>query len=779
MSNCKMFLLLSVLTLAFIGLSGGVALAGVESIPDAVNFNLTESTIFIAGSTDTPANELATLNFEFEFDPGVTGVVTGTYIRLVFDPSEMDFIEARPTDAWGTEGVTAQPARVWDDEPENEDTIVYDIITAYPFAVMGGVVALAEFDFTLLCQPSDQVNDVNILYAQELTHVSTTAGNYVVNTPLDRIDHGSVTNESYNGEFWVVDTDGLIEYEGILGEHIFVPILLQSNFRLGFVDVYIEYDTAKLSYAYGDFEVVGDHFYLNYVLSNVGPGMIRVALVEYNNAHQFNDPTEEIRVGFTVKGNWQGDECPLTISSLVTPPEMHVGDGAGWCEFLDPLDHTFNGGAIAIDAYAASYSTELLDGYFSLYDDQAEVQVSLTNNFPAGLDQNSIIANFNLGMDLEAKWITWEAIDFGMSSFGGGPVDPEELSLRRYFDPGFMEIFSDPQPMVSFRMDKSENFTVPTEYDNRFTYFTCVAPWDGEPQFSAKVVDTTGGVNLSEGAGLTWIQPDPIEFLMGEYYCPCVQAGDCNITQTYYTQHNFTLDDFRVKIEVSGPHYMYEVIPIEGVAVESFDTLGYKWVILSTVADPSFEQAPTEERTAFANITYTRSGGSNLVAKETAGAPDEPSLPGPGNYGHWETRTSTVSFEYDSPGEFYMAEASTDLEHHVVAIGGTVVSKWWVTYDVNQLLFGSQLPEDFELLQNYPNPFNPSTEIAFGLPNACQVELSIYNIAGQLVETLVAERMEAGWHSVTWDGAGFASGIYLYRIQAGDYTESQKMILLK
>jgi hypothetical protein len=94
-------------------------------------------------------------------------------------------------------------------------------------------------------------------------------------------------------------------------------------------------------------------------------------------------------------------------------------------------------------------------------------------------------------------------------------------------------------------------------------------------------------------------------------------------------------------------------------------------------------------------------------------------------------------------------------------------------------LYGLAIPDDYALLQNFPNPFNPATEIAFGLPQACRVELVVYNIAGQLVETLVSGHMDAGWHTFTWDGAGFASGIYLYRLQAGEYAKSQKMILLK
>jgi predicted outer membrane repeat protein len=98
--------------------------------------------------------------------------------------------------------------------------------------------------------------------------------------------------------------------------------------------------------------------------------------------------------------------------------------------------------------------------------------------------------------------------------------------------------------------------------------------------------------------------------------------------------------------------------------------------------------------------------------------------------------------------------------------------------------FTTAVPSTFELSQNYPNPFNPSTTISFDLPVALQVKLSIYNSAGQTVRILVDERMIAGRKSIVWDGADskgrrVASGAYFYKIEAGEYSSSRKMILLK
>jgi len=93
-------------------------------------------------------------------------------------------------------------------------------------------------------------------------------------------------------------------------------------------------------------------------------------------------------------------------------------------------------------------------------------------------------------------------------------------------------------------------------------------------------------------------------------------------------------------------------------------------------------------------------------------------------------------------------------------------------------------PEAFALLNNYPNPFNPETTIKYHLPEAAQVKLEIYNMVGQVVRTLVQTHQNAGRYVVQWDaandnGQSLASGIYLYRIQAGDFHEVKKMLLLK
>jgi hypothetical protein len=89
------------------------------------------------------------------------------------------------------------------------------------------------------------------------------------------------------------------------------------------------------------------------------------------------------------------------------------------------------------------------------------------------------------------------------------------------------------------------------------------------------------------------------------------------------------------------------------------------------------------------------------------------------------------------------------------------------------------VPDGYALEQNYPNPFNPTTNINFALGKASNVKLVIYNVLGQKVITLVDKRMNPGAYSVQFDASRFASGIYFYRIEAGEFVSEKKMVLLK
>jgi hypothetical protein len=141
----------------------------------------------------------------------------------------------------------------------------------------------------------------------------------------------------------------------------------------------------------------------------------------------------------------------------------------------------------------------------------------------------------------------------------------------------------------------------------------------------------------------------------------------------------------------------------------------------------------------------------------------------------------TIDGNLDGAAHIYAIDIDYDNDPDVVVTGQNANNVIW--YE-NNFITGIELLTDvvstgWFLSQNYPNPFNPSTTIEFDLPKTNQVTLKIYNILGEEVAILVSDRLMAGSYTYQWDASNTASGVYLYRLEAGEYFETKKMILLR
>ena len=130
-------------------------------------------------------------------------------------------------------------------------------------------------------------------------------------------------------------------------------------------------------------------------------------------------------------------------------------------------------------------------------------------------------------------------------------------------------------------------------------------------------------------------------------------------------------------------------------------------------------------------------------------------------------------------------------------VGRTGMEKWWNASNnswANAALWGyaqlgvaggtavkaqSSVANTYKLEQNYPNPFNPTTNITFELAKSDNVKLTVYNILGKQVAVLMNKQQTAGSHTVQFDATNFASGVYIYKLEAGGKTFAKKMMLLK
>ncbi len=132
-------------------------------------------------------------------------------------------------------------------------------------------------------------------------------------------------------------------------------------------------------------------------------------------------------------------------------------------------------------------------------------------------------------------------------------------------------------------------------------------------------------------------------------------------------------------------------------------------------------------------------------------------------------------YNFDSTNYYWRVSSSVN------SISSSWTEPWKFKVDFTTGISNTKnvLPDEFQLSQNFPNPFNPATTINFSLPSTQLVKLQVYNILGQLVKTLVNKEMQPGYFKVDFNAANLSSGIYLYKMQAGNYSQVKKMLLIK
>ncbi len=114
----------------------------------------------------------------------------------------------------------------------------------------------------------------------------------------------------------------------------------------------------------------------------------------------------------------------------------------------------------------------------------------------------------------------------------------------------------------------------------------------------------------------------------------------------------------------------------------------------------------------------------------------------------------------------------------IIGEGGNILASFNTVVGIKNGI-STLIGSDYHISQNYPNPFNPATTIKFQVPNSSYVKIAIFDVLGRLVSTLADGKFNPGAYTVNWDASNYPSGIYYYRLQAGDFSETKKMILLK
>jgi len=145
---------------------------------------------------------------------------------------------------------------------------------------------------------------------------------------------------------------------------------------------------------------------------------------------------------------------------------------------------------------------------------------------------------------------------------------------------------------------------------------------------------------------------------------------------------------------------------------------------------------------------------------------------------NWALQTSAT---FPAPCSIFMIDLQTGwaVGGSPIVVGGGTILKTTNGGGVFISKISSNIPNKYNLSQNFPNPFNPVTNINFDIPKNTYVKVKIFDILGKEIETLVNEKLNPGTYEVTFNASQYPSGVYFYRLQAGDYNECKKMILIK
>ncbi|HWA05413.1 MAG TPA: YCF48-related protein, partial [Ignavibacteria bacterium] len=191
-----------------------------------------------------------------------------------------------------------------------------------------------------------------------------------------------------------------------------------------------------------------------------------------------------------------------------------------------------------------------------------------------------------------------------------------------------------------------------------------------------------------------------------------------------------------------------------------------------------------------ATMSKTTDGGATWTLLPASGTGTISGIEGSGN-DYWYVRGTTIYRSTDLGTTWTLSHTHTAAQNDISlatdgagcltgwsgGTTGTIAKMTGVPVAINDP--SSNIPASYKLEQNYPNPFNPTTSITFAMPVAGNVELKVYDLLGKEVASLVSGNFSAGTHVVPFDASALASGVYIYKITAGTFIDSKKMVLIK
>lgn len=686
---------------------------------------------------------------------------------------ELQYDSAAPTAAWP--GVINEDPQAHD--PGN-GIVCLEFVQAPDVAVPTVSTQYATLFFTAGCQ--EELNVAEILFDRTSNDnfVDTYDGGTTSHSPQNW-DDGSVTITDYQGTFEIA------EVTGYLGDvNVRVPISGTTYFNMYGVYHFIEYDYTKLDFIEGMADTITFPNPYTQSFTEIEPG--RILAVIYDYPYTWTPPITDQEVYsliFDIRPDYQGspnsDDCMVEIDFIADTSAVMVamggGPGGAFCTHLlyclDTEDYV--GGGINIPLYSAALRSEY-DGDYIVRTDgiqQLVFDVSMLNSFPAGdysdqSDNGGAAMVFDLPGYFTHYNLTEEsgAPDFHPMTYMNGDrilYAYQEYNAARdnYWEPqtGYVNLFHETVYFNEALFDP--------DYDNR-TVALAFRDEFASQGWCTHVEDTTGIVDADSANGkLTW-ESVPAEVKMGRFYTPYVESMERYVDQPLYISANFDIGEFSVNVSIDGACEIYSVTP-EASGVE-YTMYGDSEVRIYYDGSATFHAATGDDSVLIATLEYYIDCMAS-TGKAVTGKYERPWVP--------HDVPGYVSFDYE------FIEDDTGYNHFVDPEPNDILSHYCnENYTPKDQM--TTLPGEFQLKPNHPNPFNPKTIISYDVASQGNIRIEIYNILGQNIKHLVNETKEPGAHEVLWDGTDdsgrrVASGIYLCRMQAGNFIQARKMILSK
>jgi hypothetical protein len=759
---------------------------------DDLNFALSSDQVFVVTTTDID-DTIAYINLDVSFDVETMpdGNLQKIYTIFFYDPTEVELDE---------ENYTINES-VWDANFDMDIDVDYmgsglnRVILDFedptpsqpPYETPTTYVTL---QFKALCQDYDNVADLE--FDQPGVHyVEIDNEGHDVSVYSSDLTNGQISLEEYDASYEVLD---MTYHCGVLGKQITLAGVVTSiNFRTRAVLQYIDFDDDKLEYVTGSI-YDPDLWDLNVSYVTVNDNRIEAKLVtetgDYAPNFEPGDTLYTLTFNVIADPPWDGAANSSDLSFVEANCITLVYDARalGYAYYCGELTQPWNyeEGTVEIDNYTADlmFDWDCDDCDRMLIDDEdyGAAMVRVKNNFDGGGATNRYRVYVDYGDDLDYDGVEGANPDVSFSfTYYYEPLLHTNLLQAAQNNTGVIECTLEDDDESS---DYVDLFLVEAELDPGYTpanYAARKVPIEFQSWYYGeytKVIDETGNVTCRYGYDLTWAN-SYFEVPAVEFSSTTNLTSSRVVSQEVRLRNNFDVDDFSVTLTVNGSWCIHCVIGKNGATVTKLTDYSYK-----IEEGPYYNGAATgEDYKQIALVWYgipDNCTGNNYYSTtptlsdlDASGDYDGDSVDDPFLVKSQGTVRGRCANYQGGCQEYLMQYASP------CPTGG--ITKEFQDFAEND---ASIVPGEFMLYPNRPNPFNPSTIIAYAVPEESHVRITVVNILGQKVATLVDENKSPGMYETTWNstddnGVRVSSGIYLYRMEAGDFVQTRKMIFMK